>query len=352
VPDHDDFASISTWLEAIHHAIKEHTESVTKYQQSEESQRQQLAETEINTAVRLPAEVTEYYHSEQGERPVKNLRENVRIILEIGAVVAAFALAGITLFTLHTFNRQLTQMKEQTKTLSQQAAQSAQDSRQQLELSRKQVVAAQGSVKAIEGQTRQDQRSWIKFEIGKLPDVPRAVEPPKPGDPEETPQFLPVPAGWPLTIPLRFTNIGKTAAQNIVAAVCIQMIKKGQEPNIPQGRSPYLTENGMPDRHPTLPGSPAQVARKAILYPQETFKQTFSRMQFTASGESVVGPTVTPEEAESITIGTSYIVIWGQVWYSDVFDIRHWTRFCEETSFDGGVAPSKKCAGYSSVDDN
>jgi hypothetical protein len=161
MPPSEDFAPIATWLEAIHQAIKEHTESVAKYQQSEQSERQKQAQSELNTVVRLPVEVTEYYRAEQSERPVKNRREIIRISLEIGGVITAIILAGLTFKTLLAFKNQLSEMQIQTVTIKQQVIQSARDSQQQLELARDQVATAQDSVAAIQRQMRQDQRAWL-----------------------------------------------------------------------------------------------------------------------------------------------------------------------------------------------
>jgi hypothetical protein len=207
----DDSATVSKWLEAIHQAIKDHAESVAKYQQSEQSDRQQQAQTGINTVVRLPIEVSEYYRAEQGERPVKNRRERIRITLEIVGVIAAVGLAFITFITLLVFNKQLSEMKTQTKTLSAQAVQSAKDAQQQLVITQQQANAAQNQAKAaqenldvLRQQFQQDQRPMIAITNVVFIDM-------------MTGKDIPAPLiGKPIGITIYFKNIGKSQALKVV----------------------------------------------------------------------------------------------------------------------------------------
>ena len=48
----------------------------------------------------------------------------------------------------------------------------------------------------------------------------------------------------------------------------------------------------------------------------------------------------------------AYMVVWGEVQYSDMFGKHHWTRFCEGSGIDAESIASEKCAKYSSVDNN
>ncbi len=88
--------------------------AITEYQQADTTRAEQEAQAELKAVVRLPAEVTEYYRSEQRERPVKNRDENIRMAFEGLALLAAICLAILTFSTLVTLKGQLTQMQRQT----------------------------------------------------------------------------------------------------------------------------------------------------------------------------------------------------------------------------------------------
>ncbi|HTB93086.1 MAG TPA: hypothetical protein VK728_09670 [Candidatus Sulfotelmatobacter sp.] len=107
--------SISRWLSEIQKAIKEHTEAAKKNQQANARERQQQAQSEAKTVVRLPVEVTEYYRSEQSDRPIQNRRDGIRLWLEIIGVIVGLAIAAFTLGSLFIFDGQLKEMKRQTE---------------------------------------------------------------------------------------------------------------------------------------------------------------------------------------------------------------------------------------------
>jgi hypothetical protein len=89
-------------------------ETISEYQQSKGTQEKSENGTESKIAVRLPVEVTEHYRSEQNNRPIKNRRDRIRLILEIAGVLIALGLAGMTLRSLFIFNGQLQEMRNQT----------------------------------------------------------------------------------------------------------------------------------------------------------------------------------------------------------------------------------------------
>jgi hypothetical protein len=315
MPDNEDPVAISTWLKAIHQAIKEHAEAAEKYHQAETSQRQEQSQTELKTVVRLPVEVGEYFRSEQGERPVKNRRENVRVILETCAVIAAFALAGITLVTLRTFNSQLTQMKEQTKTLSQQAAQSAQDSQRQLDLSGKQVTAAQDDVKAIQRQMRQDQRAWITIRPGNTQIADNQV----------------------IEAAFQIENSGKTLAKKFRSDSVLAMLKKGEEPDFtydPRRVNALEIRSGI-----VLPHLPEG------RLPNVLFR----------NGIPVVLDSIVHEELRKRNL---LLIAYGKVSYWDIFGTPHWMTYCLDVGLPDAVPPvgldtvTKKCTDYGNADNN
>jgi hypothetical protein len=48
----------------------------------------------------------------------------------------------------------------------------------------------------------------------------------------------------------------------------------------------------------------------------------------------------------------AFIAIWGKIWYSDVFGIEHWTKFCDAQGFKLRPGNADKCANYNDTDRN
>jgi hypothetical protein len=132
--------SIEESLRNFQTPFQQLVQSVSKHQQSAESDRQK---PHADSAVRLPVEIPEYYRSEESERPKKNFREKLRIGLEITGVILALAVAVITLLTLHVFRKQLWEAQTQTGIFRQQADQAKQDAAAQLSVATNQFIAEQ-----------------------------------------------------------------------------------------------------------------------------------------------------------------------------------------------------------------
>jgi hypothetical protein len=56
-------------------------------------------------------------------------------------------------------------------------------------------------------------------------------------------------------------------------------------------------------------------------------------------------------EKTELDNGNAYVLLLGEVWYSDVFGVRHWTKFCEMSS-QLDLAVVKKCIAFGAVDAN
>jgi hypothetical protein len=111
----DEQGSILLSIQKALEKIQEHIETIAKYTETQEGKREEELNRVIKSEVGLPIEVTAYYRSEQGERRVKNRRDAIRLYLEIGGLLVAVALVGLTLKTLVVFQSQLTEMQTQTK---------------------------------------------------------------------------------------------------------------------------------------------------------------------------------------------------------------------------------------------
>lgn len=102
-------------LGEVKKSINNLVEAISEYQQSQSEQDNRDKQAESKAVVRLPVEITEHYASENSDRPVKSKRERIRLLLEIVGVLIAFAIAGMTLRSLHIFNQQLQELRNQTE---------------------------------------------------------------------------------------------------------------------------------------------------------------------------------------------------------------------------------------------
>jgi len=309
---------LGTWLKAIHQAIKEHSESVTKYQQAETSQREQQAQTELKTVVRLPIEVAEYYRSEQGDRPVKNKREKLRLILEVAGVIAALVLALVTLCTLLTFNKQLSEMQKQTNNAAIDARASRRHARQELRIAQQQAEAAQGGVDAIQGQMRQDQRAWIQMTQTKK---------------------LTYNENQPLTVNIEVLNIGRTAAQHLITEVIVEKLPIKLPPSLSFKK-----------------GVPRTIETTGVLYPYGAPMNVKGSWKRVVSGGSKNGEAESVDlsipDIQELTLGGTYVVIYARTRYIDIFGTHHVTKFCSYDSPGRKPVPVRDCVDYNGVDNN
>jgi hypothetical protein len=89
----------------IKKTFDEFVKTVTKYQESNTTQRQIKLDAESRRVVRLPVEITKYYETEEQERPIRNRRETGRMWLERVGVGAAIVLAILTWRTLREIHK-------------------------------------------------------------------------------------------------------------------------------------------------------------------------------------------------------------------------------------------------------
>jgi hypothetical protein len=166
--EYDALGLLTREIAKIKKAVNELVEAIHKYQQSEESQKEQQTKTLLNSIsdskFRLPVEITEYYDSEQRERPEKQDWEEFKTCLEIAGVIVAVALLYLTFRTLNVFYGQLREMKKQTATLSRQATQAAEDAQTQINKIGEQVTAARQANKLTRESMELQARPWLTIE--------------------------------------------------------------------------------------------------------------------------------------------------------------------------------------------
>jgi hypothetical protein len=159
---------------------------------------------------------------------------------------------------------------------------------------------------------RQDQRSWLEVRGG----------------------LITTSEGRPVFAPITVTNIGKTPATNISIKAIVQKVINGSPPAL-------LYE-----------GRPINLETAGILYPTRSFDLHAMSME-KLSPTVGVSHALTHAEFEELLEGKSYIAIYAEMTYTDIFGITHWVHFCvfdspgHKTVFGG-----KACSDYNQVDNN
>ena len=109
-------------LSEIKDTLNRLAEILSKCQESESANKEERDKSESERVVRLPAEVTSYYRSEESRRPISDKREALRTALELVGAGTAVTLVIITAITLCVFAKQLSEMRKATKAATDAAA--------------------------------------------------------------------------------------------------------------------------------------------------------------------------------------------------------------------------------------
>jgi hypothetical protein len=160
---------------------------------------------------------------------------------------------------------------------------------------------------------RKDQRPWL--ELDALPDTTSTLT-----------------AGRPVTCLVHLRNIGKTPARNVEAKIYLDIIDFHREPPLDD------VEQNL--------AHPRAYINTGILFPNSDFKLVTMRP---AGGGSPA--LATESEVTAVREGRAYLAIYGIVNYDDIFNMHHWTKFCEWPSVRGNFQPYH-CTNYNNVDDN
>jgi hypothetical protein len=161
---------------------------------------------------------------------------------------------------------------------------------------------------------RTDERAWVFLHNRPDMDKPSTFAPIK------------MERGTPLIYPVRISNHGKTAAQNVVAKAFIDVLDARQEPNLgfvddPDIHGPQRYEQGI-----TSPGG--------------WMDWDFQRP----------GRMIDDKEFVGVGQGSAYVVIFGIISYDDIFGNHHWTKFCSWLTPAPGAYSTRSCTAFNSVD--
>ena len=257
-----------------------------------------------------------------------------------GMLIAALSLAAAIAAAI-VFYFQFQEMSKQTGILAESLRKQKEDSAAAAINTGQQLTILQDQLTQQRSALEMDQRPWLKFELG--------GERPKDADPNnEKLRLLTTTAGQPIKIEVRVTNVGKTTAEKILGTLQVQYISKGRKPILPKRpHSIVFVEGSKPERG-MLPGT---AWREATLYPNEVSQNYFSRSRWGKNGIVEDDP-ITQDEKTALDNGNAYVLLMGEVWYSDVFGIRHWTKFCEMSSPQLDLSVAKKCVVFGAVDAN
>jgi hypothetical protein len=238
---------------------------------------------------------------------------------------------GIAIITAALFYVQLNEMTKQTQILASQSESATAGSlmdemntRKQLAIAQQQAVeegkqskAAEDSVKAIRAQMRQDQRPMLTV----------------------TPEFnhKELVVGDTVGGTVTFQNIGKTPAKNIVGKWYLRMVHNGENLRLTYPKNWYGVTSG-------------------AIYPNDP-PATEQAYWITDDWTGGIGlpPTnkVTTKDYDDFVHGKAFLILYGNLSYSDGFGINHWTHFCSWTSFTAtGSYSARNCTAYNAVDSN
>ncbi|MBZ5598559.1 MAG: hypothetical protein LAN83_09565 [Acidobacteriia bacterium] len=151
---------------------------------------------------------------------------------------------------------------------------------------------------------------------------------------------IPFPVNFPLngtSIPAntQIKNSGKTPAKNAKGDVIATIFSQLDKPTIGD------FSVGHPHEQLETPG---------VIFPDAPVPVSIYVGTYHATGKEVT--TVDEALRQDIYIGKRFILFYGRINYSDVYDIQHWTQFCTGS---GSGIPSdllKECLRYNDVDTN
>jgi hypothetical protein len=140
---------------------------------------------------------------------------------------------------------------------------------------------------------------------------------------------------------------------DISAVVIIEVLPRNEGPHLPKFGHIFLAREG--EKAPPNPNArlltniPYDGLEGGIIYPtdHETVRAT---RKVIIRGKPVSKPVEEPELL-GLSRGESYVAIWGEVQYRDIFKVVHWTKFCR-TEGPVNTPKFRSCADYDSVDSN
>ena len=307
----DSLAAIVKRLEAIEKILADYSAAIRSQKESESHNPQSIrAEITFDDASKRET---------HAEAQAQNRTQEKIGRYAFYAFLAALFYAGISALQLYEMRIQTAQVFTQSETENADASYKAAQWLAQLKIAQQQVKAAQDSAAAISTQMREDQRAWIHPTFGKWDYLRNNV----------TNEVAMV------SIPITITNTGKTPARNIFSAVVVAKIMNGEPLAFSYNKVPLVTNTvGVlsPTDHSDFDG---ELLKSAEPPP---------------STKTELG-TLTGAEYQEVADGKVFFIVYGQTFYTDIFNVRHWVKFCRfSPAPPGGAVSARACVNYDDVD--
>jgi hypothetical protein len=147
-----------------------------------------------------------------------------------------------------------------------------------------------------------------------------------------------IPASFPFngrSIPatIQMTSTGKTPATGVQGDVVATILVKGEK----LAFEDYSV------------GHPHNRLHAVAIFPNAPIPATLLVAKYGPASEQYVIPDGSLRK--DIANGNRFIVFYGEITYSDVFGVKHWTRFCT-TTVTAVLDNLKDCISYNNVDGN
>jgi hypothetical protein len=177
----------------------------------------------------------------------------------------------------------------------------------------------------MQRQVRQDQRPWMKIGV----------------DPEHRPNVV---DGSEVTAAIQIQNTGKTPARELTVQTRLNVLPSSQAPVLPESIEAYKSMSGL-----------GWAQTSGIRFPEDKPVTDFEVSWFDDGWRKHL-PTL--QDSYDWTQGRSWVAVYGEVDYADIFGVPHWTKFClaftgTSVVFEGmTVTTSRACSDYNNADNN
>lgn len=179
-----------------------------------------------------------------------------------------------------------------------------------------QLRSMQDSVELARKNMQIDQRAWL------YPNIPN---------------FFPL-NGDTIPANIQISNIGKTLATNILGHVVGTTFSRGDTPSLDQYGIGYAHDN----------------VYVGAVYPAEApLNAPITIVKYgVKAGEQPTPIHPDPELVRKINNNETYIMLFGEIRYCDVFGVPHWVKFCNGSGNALSMEGIKECIYYNRADNN
>jgi hypothetical protein len=133
-------------------------------------------------------------------------------------------------------------------------------------------------------------------------------------------------------------NRGKTPARRVLGDLFVERVKSGEQPKLDSPNPHERISEGI--QFPDIPSQSIAI----------------NRVHSLEAGQVDPAP-ISDAEFKEWFNGATYFVVYGTIFYSDYYNVTHWTKFCVPLVTANGDTkpkwiPFRKCTDYADVDGN